>query len=166
MRATYLLLLLIAVTLFTIMASAGIDCKSDCTCQKCCIDGQCSSGRWSGTVCGCGEGDPQLSPASNKCGGTYYPVPRSYSSVDDFMRSLGYCRSWYGGSYSDTDYTKRVGKGYCRYQAIVDPNNFRVIYRDGPEPNPQPAYFCNGNPDLWWPWGCERNTIEEWHRVC
>ncbi len=83
-----------------------------------------------------------------------------------YLQSLGYCRSYYG-YYSDTDFTKRVdSSGRCRYHAIITPDNRAIVYRDGPEPNSQPAFMCNGNSDLWWPWGCERKTIETWHRAC
>jgi hypothetical protein len=64
------------------------------------------------------------------------------------------------------DFTKKLGSGQCRYQAIRSADNHYITHNDGPEPNPQPAYFCNGNPDLILPWGCVKDTIEEWHEVC
>ncbi len=166
MRGAVVLVLTAALflTLATTFLSAGIDCKSDCTCMKCCVDGSCPDGRWSGTVCGCGEGDPALSQVRNKCGGNDWAPPNG--NAESYLTGLGYCKSWYYTSYSDTDFTKRVGAGYCRYQAIISRDKKLITYRDGPEPNSQPVYFCNGNPDLWLPWGCVVDTIDRWHRAC
>jgi hypothetical protein len=168
MRAALALLAALAALLSAVFALGGIDCSvylGTCTCAQCCTQGTCSSGPWSGTVCGCGTGDPMLPNVRNKC--IYlppWPVPNG--DARGYLADLGYCRSYYG-YYSDTDFTKRVdSSGRCRYQAIISSDNRAIVYRDGPEPNPQPTFMCNGNSDLWWPWGCERNTIEAWHRAC
>ena len=125
------------------------NCKNPCD-----TTGECSSGTYSGLQRGCDNGDPSVSTS------TYYPDAEAY------LEQLGYCHSWIGSSYSSTDFTKRLGSGQCRYQAIRSTDNHYITHNDGPEPNPQPAYFCNGNPDLILPWGCVRNTIEGWHIAC
>lgn len=124
-------------------------------CQRqCCTDGDCRSGTYDGQICGCKNGDPKIDTSA------YHRDARAY------LESLGYSRSWMGSSYSRDDYTLALGTGRCRYQAIVKSDNHYVRYIDGPEPNPQPRYCSNGNPDLWNPWSCVRRTIEEWHRKC
>jgi hypothetical protein len=169
MRAALVPLAALAALLAAVLALGGIDCSvylGTCTCAHCCTNGTCSSGPWSGTVCGCGTGDPELPNVDNKCT-NLPPWPAPNGNARKWLEDRGYCRSFYGTSYSDTDFTKRAdSSGRCRYQAIITPDNKAIAYRDGPEPNPQPAFACNGNPDLWWPWGCERYTIEEWHRAC
>jgi hypothetical protein len=167
MKAVLVTLMVLATLLAAAFALGGIDCNDylgTCTCAHCCIQGTCSSGPWSGTVCGCGTGDPALRNVRNKCTDLPpWPVPNGDARL--YLRSLGYCRSFY--AYSDTDFTKKVdSSGRCRYHALISSDYRAITYRDGPEPNPQPAFMCNGNSDLWWPLGCERNTIEAWHRAC
>ena len=137
-----------------------------CDCEICCVEGSCPSwfyGDWSGFVCGCIEGDSKLAPAPNKCGGVLWcPI---LFDAETFLRILGYCNSWYGET-SEYDFTKAINNGKCRYQAIITIDKRCIRFRDDPEPNPQPAFFCNGNPDLWFPWGCVRDAIERWHVRC
>lgn len=170
-----LLLTLLPILALTTITSvyAGIQCQDlqpgGCSCSVCCIDdGSCPSwfyGDWNGKVCGCGEGDPNLAPVRNHCGGAQLCF-ESEEKLQEYLESHGYCNSWYGSSYSAYDFTKALSGGKCRYQAIITPDKVCIMYRDGPEPNPQPAYCCNGNPDLWFPWGCVRDTIERWHNKC
>jgi hypothetical protein len=79
---------------------------------------------------------------------------------------LGYCKSYYNYGYSSYDYTYSINGG-CRYQTIRSADNHWITYRDGPEPNCQPWYCCNGNPDLGWPWAlCVVDTVRYWHDQC
>ncbi|WP_147299902.1 hypothetical protein [Pyrobaculum aerophilum] len=65
-------------------------------------------------MCGYSEGDPALSQVRNKYGGIAWAPPNG--NAESYLTNLGYCKSWYYTRYSDTDFTKKVGKGYCRYQ--------------------------------------------------
>ena len=137
-------------------AYASLNCDqliSSCV-RQCCIDGECNDGTYSGQVCGCKNGDHRIDTSA------YHEDARAY------LTSLGYSRTWMESSYSNTDYTFALGSGQCRYQAIVSDDNHYVRYKDGPEPNPQPSYFSNGNPDLWNPLNCVRRAIENWHNEC
>lgn len=142
--------------LLIIPASATLRCDSKISgCKnQCCTTGKCSSGTYSGQICGCKNGDPRISTTSYKADARAYLI------------GLGYTKSWYGTGYSSNDYTYAIGSGQCRYQAIVSDNNHYVRYKDGPEPNPQPAFCGDGNPDLWNPLSCVRSTIEAWHAKC
>ncbi len=125
------------------------------SCQGACdTTGDCGSGTYSGLQRGCDNGDPSIS------------MSQYYNDAQAYLEGLGYCKSWYGASYSESEFTKKLGGGQCRYQAAKSTDNHYITYNDGPEPNPQPAYFCNGNPDLISPWGCVRDSIEEWHVAC
>jgi len=173
MKSVYISLVAFAISLLlTVFVTGGIDCGSyieRCTCYWCCTTGTCSSGPWSGTVCGCGSGDPAIPNAPNKCTlGIVGPWKVPNGNARDYLQQLGYCQSWYGSSYSNYDFTKRVdgATGRCRFQAIITYDNTAISLRDGPEPNPQPAYFCNGNVDLVSPVGCVVDTISKWHNTC
>lgn len=126
---------------------------SSCT-KACTSNGQCGSGEYSGTQTGCKNGDPRVS--------TSWML-----DVDLYLKTKGYSQTWVESSYDKYDYTKRVDSdGDCRWQARRTLDNHYVYYKDGPEPNPQPRFFGNGNADLWNPFGCERNTIQAWHDKC
>lgn len=125
------------------------------SCQNPCdTTGNCGSGTYSGLQRGCDNGDSSISTS------------QYYSDAQAYLEGLGYCKSWYGSSYSDYDFTKKLGSGQCRYQAIRSTDNHYITFKDGPEPNSQPYYFCNGNPDLVSPFGCVKDSIEEWHTTC
>jgi hypothetical protein len=169
MRAALAPLAAPAALLAAVLALGGIDCSvylGTCMCAHCCTNGTCSSGPWSGTVCRCGTGDPELPDVDNKC--TYLPPwPAPNGNARSTWRSAATAgRSTACLTLTPTSPRGRTAAAGADTQAIITPDNKAIVYRDGPEPDPQPAFACNGSPDLWWPWGCERYAVEERHRAC
>jgi hypothetical protein len=157
MKKTALILGLVIVgtLLGVISATASLSCNnlvSSCK-SKCCTTGQCGSGTYSGQQCGCKNGDSSVS--------TTWKI-----DALKYIEGKGYCNTYTTSGYSIYDYTKKIGSGQCRYQAIVSDDYHYVRYLDGPEPSPQPKLCCNGNPDLLNPIGCIRYTIQAWHTTC
>ena len=157
-----LLFILLGLFLMVMLPAAG-DVRCDqlvSGCRSgppCCTQGSCRPYRtvWYGSICGCDDGDPNVE------------LNKDVGDAHNYLVSRGYCQTYTGSGYSQYDYTKGLAPwNRCRYHAIRNPNNRMIDYKDGPEPNPQPAYFCNGNADLTISWGCVYNTIYQWHYVC
>lgn len=157
------LLFILLCLFFVVMLPAAGDVRCDQLvngCRSgppCCTQGSCPPYRnvWYGSICGCDDGDPNI------------PLNTNVGDAHQYLVARGYCQTYTGAGYSQTDYTKGLPTwNRCRYHAIRTENNLLIIYKDGPEPNPQPAYFCNGNADLTSSWSCVYNTIFQWHAVC
>ena len=156
-KVVLLSLALCSVVLFVVpIAQGSLQCSIyPRTCLgRCETQGTCGSGTYNGSQTGCKNGDSRLSTS------TYYADARA--TITD----LGYTKSWYGSGYSNNDYTLAHGNPRCRYQVIVSDDNHHLTLNQGPEPNCQPAYCANGNPDLILPFGCVYDTIRAWHNAC
>jgi len=125
-------------------------CTGECTTQ-----GDCASGTYSGDQVGCDNGDSQINTS------------QYHSDAEDYLESdLDYTHSWRNTAYLPRDFTYSIN-GQCRYQAIISVDNHYVSFKDGPEPNCQPWFCDNGNPDLPWPWHwCVVDSVANWHYGC
>jgi len=160
MRSTVIILMLsFALTFMVHIVFADIRCDQLVgSCQGTCItQGECPwywYGHYGGQIVGCDNGDSRIN------------INDWHSDARAYLESLGYTPSLFGYYYSDRDYTDSIN-GHCRWQAIVSADNHYVQFKDGPEPNPQPWFCSDGNPDLGWPWAtCVISTVQHWHDAC